>query len=271
MATRRIYPRFFWLLSVVPAGRHKLSCRINNELLFIYLAPVTGRRITEFRHIAKPYRCTPLKPTMQKITVIFFIATLLGCSNNQTNTDKNEAVTSDTTTFVAQPLQIDNGVEEGWGADIRLSIVEKTESDTANIYKALSSYNGQQLGLLVTIPKRKEGNKGFGQGISLRSIGSPSDFLLRTLHKLYKQTVDTTATFAKDINVTYVNLKEFAKAVAVQEGQYTAANEYKLFFEGKSDEDYAEIYLNVNPIDNWIELREKDEEYRPILLRFLRQ
>jgi hypothetical protein len=206
---------------------------------------------------------------MQKITIIFFLATLFSCSYDQTAGSNNSA--SATKNYPVQPLQIDNGEEEGWGADIKLSIVEKSENDTANIYKAVSSYNGQELGLLVSIPKRKEGDKGFGQGISLKSIGTQSDLLLRTLYQLYKQTVDTNATFTKDINVTYVNLKEFAKAVAGQEGQYIAANEYKLFFEGKSDEDYAELYLNVSPTDNWIELREKDEEYRPIVLRFLRQ
>jgi len=208
---------------------------------------------------------------MQKFIIISFLATLFSCSSNQNNADNNKTATSDTITYAVQPLQIDNGEEEGWGADIKLSIVEKSENDTAKIYKAVSSYNGKELGLLISVPKRKEGDKGFGQGISLKSIGTQSDYLLRTLCQLYKQTVDTTATFAKDVNVTYVNLKEFAKAVAGQEGQYTAANEYKLFFEGKSDEDYAELYLNVNPTDNWIELREKDEEYRPIVLRFLRQ
>lgn len=110
------------------------------------------------------------------------------------------------------------------------------------------------------MPKRKEGNKGFGQGISLSSIETPSDSLLRILHRLYKQNSDTTSNFAKGINATYVNLNEFANAVVGQEGQYTAANEYKLFFEGISYEYYAELYLNINPIDNWIELREKDEE-----------
>jgi hypothetical protein len=206
---------------------------------------------------------------MQKITIIFFLAILFSCSNDQTAGNNKSA--SGTKNYTVQPLQIDNGEEEGWGADIKLSIVEKSENDTANIYKAVSSYNGQELGLLVSVPKRKEGNKGFGKGISLKSIGTQSDYLLRTLYQLYKQTVDTNATFTKDINVTYVNLKEFAKAVAGQEEQYIAANEYKLFFEGKNDEDYAELYLNVNPTDNWIELREKDEEYRPIVLRFLRQ
>jgi hypothetical protein len=208
---------------------------------------------------------------MQKITIVFFLATLFGCSNNQSNSDINKDATSSTKTYAVQPLQIDKGEEEGWGADIRLSIVEKSENDTAKIYKAISSYNSQELGLLVSVPKRKEGDKGFGEGISLKSIGTQSDYLLRTLQRLYKQPIDTTTSFTKDINVTYVNLKEFGKAVAGQEGQYTAANEYKLFFEGKSDEDYAELYLNINSTDNWIEIREKDEEYRPIVLRFLRQ
>ncbi|MFP5043090.1 hypothetical protein, partial [Parasediminibacterium sp. JCM 36343] len=214
---------------------------------------------------------TPLNLTMQNISIICFLMTLFGCSNNQADTGNTKNATSATQTYPIKPLQIDKGEEEGWGADIRISIIEKTENDTLNIYKAVSIYNGQELGLLISVPKRKEGAKVFGQGISLKSIGTKSDYLLRTLSRLYKQTVDTTITFAKDINITYVNLKEFAKAVAGQEGQYTSANEYKLFFEGKSDEDYAELYLNVNPTDNWIELREKDEEYRPIVLRFLRQ
>ena len=80
------------------------------------------------------------------------------------------------------------------------------------------------------------------------------------------------ARFVKKIVLNFVNLKEFAKSVTGEEGQpYTTANEYKLFFEGKEDGDYAEIYLNINLNEDWIELAEKDEEYRPILLHFLRQ
>jgi hypothetical protein len=205
---------------------------------------------------------------MQKITIIFFIAVLFSCSNNQATTGNNKPSPMQVTTSAIQPLQIDNS-EEGWGGDINLSIIEKTENDTTHIYKAVSSYEGKELGLLVIVPKRKEGNKGFSQGITLKSIGVPSDNLLRTLSQLYKQTPYNNAAFTNSISVTYVNLKEFAKSVTGQEGQYTVANEYKLFFEGNNDEDYAELYLNINPAGNWIELREKDEECRPAVLRFL--
>ncbi|MEJ0102003.1 MAG: hypothetical protein WDO19_05325 [Bacteroidota bacterium] len=107
---------------------------------------------------------------------------------------------------------------------------------------------GKDLGLLITVPKAKEGSKGFGKGITLKSIGSESDYLLLTLAKLYKQKTDTSLKFASSVSVTYVNLKEFAKSIAGQEGQpYTTANEYKLFFEGSNDEDYAEFYLKYKP------------------------
>jgi hypothetical protein len=203
---------------------------------------------------------------MQQFTIICFLTTLLGCSNCQTNTDN--AGTSDATTYPAKQLQIDNH-EEGWGADIRLSIVAKFENDTANIYKAVSLYGEQELGLLISVPKRKEGGKGFGHGILLKSVGIQSDYLLRTLSQLYNQPSYKTATFINGVSVNYVNLKAFAKAVTGQEGQSTATNQYKLFFEGKSDEEYAELFLNINLVDNWIELSEKDEEFRPKVLSFL--
>ncbi|HYG38624.1 MAG TPA: hypothetical protein VD908_08400 [Cytophagales bacterium] len=198
---------------------------------------------------------------MQRITIIFFIATVFSCSTNQNKT----------TNYPVQPLQIDNGEEEGWGADIQLSIVEKSENDTVKIYKAISSFEGKELGLMIFVPKAKEGDKGFGQGITLKSIGSQSDNLLRVLSQLYKQKADSANRFIKSRSVNYVNLKEFAKSLTGQEGQWTGANEYKLFFEGIGDQEYAELYLNINADENWLELREKDEEYRPIVLNFLRQ
>lgn len=203
---------------------------------------------------------------MHKFTIIYFLATLLGCSNSQTNTDKTG--TSDTTTYPTNPLLIDNS-KESWGADIRLSIVAKFENDTSNIYKAVSIYDEQELGLLISVPKRKEGDKGFGHGILLKSVGIQSDYLLRTLSHLYNQPSYKTANFINGVSVNYVNLKAFAKAVTGKEGQNTATNQYKLFFEGKSDEDYAELFLNINLMDNWIELLEKDKEYRPKVLSFL--
>lgn len=205
---------------------------------------------------------------MQHLLTLLFIGAILSCSDNQKNT--KTPGTSDTITYPVKPLQIDTS-DAGFGADIKLSITEKFENDTANVYKAVSLYNGQELGLLISVPKREKGAKGFGQGFALRSIGTPSDYLLRILSQLYKQPDNGTKTFIKEMTVNYVNLREFAKAVSGQEPQHTETDQYKLFFEGEGDNDYAEIFLNIDLSNNLIEILEKDEEYRSAILRFIKQ
>jgi hypothetical protein len=207
---------------------------------------------------------------MKTIAFASALLLLLSCTNVQTKTD---AATGEApkgrSSFPVQPLQTGIG-EEGWEGDIRLSIVEQWENDTARLYKALSTDEGRKVGLLMSIPKAKEGEKGFGKDIVLSSIGVESDYLLRILAELYKQKVDTTLRFIPSISVSYVNLQEFARAVAGEKGgAYTSPNQYKLFLESEGEEEYAEIYLNINPQEHGLELREKDEEYRPALLQFL--
>ena len=201
--------------------------------------------------------------------------TILSCNNSDNSkttstSDKKQVEKKDT--FPEKELFVDNGDEEGWGADIRLSIISISESDTAKLFTAISTYEGKRLGLLVSVPKKKEGDKGFGSGITLKSIGVESDNLLIVLSKLYKQKVDTTLKFTSSVSVTYVNLDEFAKRLGAEDGgQYKTENQYKLFYEGEKEGDYAEIYLNINRTEHWIELKEKDEEYRPVIIKFLRQ
>ncbi len=198
---------------------------------------------------------------------------VFSCNNSDkapiSNTD---SLKENTETYPSKELIVDNGEEEGWGADIRLSIISVAETDTSKFYTAISTYQGKRLGLLVSIPKKKEGDKGFGSGISLKSIGTESDNLLQTLASLYKLKDDSTLKFTNSISVTYVNLDEFVKSLGAQDGgDYKTQNQYKLFFEGSSEDEFAELYLNISPTEHWIELREKDEEYRPVIINFLKQ
>jgi hypothetical protein len=206
--------------------------------------------------------------------IICFTLTLCSCTNtdnSKNNTGANAKQMEKQDTFPVKELVVDKGEEEGWGGDIRLSIVSASETDTSRNYKAISNYEGKHLGIELSVPKSKEGSKGFSKGIIIKSIGSESDNLLRTLAKLYKQKPDTSLKFVNVISVTYVNLKEFAKSLTGQEGEsYTMASEYKLFFEGKGENDYAELYVNVNPDEHWIEIKEKDDEYRPALIKFFK-
>ncbi|RXK62074.1 hypothetical protein ESA94_03420 [Lacibacter luteus] len=212
---------------------------------------------------------------MTKALITILILTILSCNNSDNSNASSSSDTKQvekTDTFPVKELFVENGDEEGWGADIRLSIISNSETDTSKVFTAISTYEGKRLGLLVSIPKKKEGDKGFASGITLKSIGAESDNLLKVLSKLYKQKVDTTLKFTSSVSVTYVNLDEFAKSLGAEDGgQYKTENQYKLFYEGEKEGDYAEIYLNINPTEHWIELKEKDEEYRPVIIKFLRQ
>jgi len=43
----------------------------------------------------------------------------------------------------------------------------------------------------------------------------------------------------------------------------------KLFFETEDPEDHAELYVNINEKEHWLEIREKDESYRRQIIKFL--
>jgi hypothetical protein len=203
---------------------------------------------------------------MRKILFLALIFLSYNCSNHS---EKNQKPLIHMESFPIKPMVIISEDEEGGGADIRLSITSVSENDTATIYQVVSSWHNKNLGLSLAIPK-KEGEKGFGNGMELKSLGEESDYLLIALANLYGEKPDSAVHFKTSITVNYVNLGGFAKTLGAKDESDTSLAEYKLFFEGKQKDEYAELYLNVNPSGKLIELREKDSEYRPAIINFLK-
>jgi hypothetical protein len=199
------------------------------------------------------------------LTFLVIIIILISCHDqNKTGIQGNELMTVKNDKI--KPLEIDTA-GEGWGADIKLSIIETQLSDSCQTYKAVSSYQEKTLGLIIVIPN-KDKSRGFGQGIVLKSIGVESDQLLQQLAKLYKQKTGPSLKFILSISLSYLNMNEFVKSLGGDAND--RVREYKVFFESQ-DGDEAELFLNVNPSEDWIQLAEKDEEYRPAIIKFLRQ
>jgi len=98
-----------------------------------------------------------------------------------------------------------------------------------------------------------------------------SDFLLHTIARVYGQKIDSQAHFVNSISVHYVNLHSFAKTLGAKDDTNTAQAEYKLFFQGQRDDGYAELYLNVDANARRLEIKEKDIEYRPQIIQFLKK
>lgn len=207
---------------------------------------------------------------MTKFTILPILILFLGCLN-QSNDVKNASNTTTTFTYPIQPLLIDNGEEEGWGADIRLSLTEITSTDSVIIYKAISSHEGKNVGIEVTLPKSKPGSENSPtQILTIKTCGESSDNLLMMLSRLYKFRDDTAKHFISLAKLAFVDLNEFAKAKFGKDAiPHADAKEMKLFFETEDAEDYAELYLNINEKEHWLEIREKDEDYRRQVIKFL--
>lgn len=164
------------------------------------------------------------------------------------------------------PAQNDEGP-----VDVNLSIDHKTERDSSTVYDLKATYKNKPVGFQIEIPNKDSQNKkGFGNGITIKTLGKQSDDFRNALSDIYG--LGTSAKkFTDKVTVAYVDLHQFAKSYTnknIENSPYST--ELKLFFQSdKGDE--AELYLNISNDEKIIEFAEKDEEYRKSLIEFLTQ
>ena len=203
---------------------------------------------------------------MLKPLLIFAWLLVIGCTSNTSKSsgEKKDSIIS--MTYPVKPLQILTEEEEGWGADVRLSIVKVIHQDSVTQYKILSTYNGKEIGFEIIIPA-KLSIKG---ALEFRSTGQNSDEFLHVLSKLYNVKSDSLKYFTKSCKLTGIDLNEFANdKLGAKISIIAGLKEMKLFYEPANENDYAELYLNINENEQWVEVKEKDEEYRKAVLGFL--
>ena len=152
----------------------------------------------------------------------------------------------------------------GFSNNLKLSYTNVSTSDKANTYQVNSTYDNQNLCFEISIPKNGLAT------LNIKSNGKSSDNFLHLLAKVYKQKIDTSVKFVDTITVDCMNLGDYVDSLNKQSnGSYVTKAQYKLFFQGKNEDDYAELYLNINDAEHEIEFDEKDEEYRPIIVKLL--
>jgi len=190
---------------------------------------------------------------------LFFLLFLFSCALNQATTDKSNADSNRSLT--PQPVLLDN--EEGF-ENIKMSFTESSTSDNSITYKVNSTYENKNIGFDLTVP-----TKGSGK-LSIKNNGTNSDNFIYALQKIYKQKNDSASKFVGLITADCISMGDYIDSLNKQsKGNYTTTAQNKLFFQGTKEDDYAELYLNINTSEHWIELKEKDIEYRPVILKLL--
>lgn len=197
---------------------------------------------------------------------------LLSCNNGK-KSEKGIKVREDlgqsSDSLPSKELVIVKDDEEGWGTDIRLSIVKAEKTDTLITYFVSSHYDGRIIGFKMSIPSSPPKNgSDLAQILTFTSIGVASDYFISTLSKLYKQKVDQDIHFISSKGVAFIDLDALAKSqfgnVPVNK---TSAKEMKIFFEAENPDDNAELYININEKEHWVEIKEKDEGYRKQVIK----
>jgi len=198
---------------------------------------------------------------MQKTSFTILLLTILSCSTNQNKAETND-VDADSRNFPIRPLIIESE-DEGWGGDIKLSYTKTLTTDNTVSYEVNSTYKSKEIGFEVSVPK------GSGK-LTIKRMGLGSDNFLHVLADIYKQKMDTASKFVDFITIDCMNMGDYVDSLNKQsDGNYVTTAQYKLFFQGKDEDDYAELFLDVNETNHLIELKEKDEEYRPAIIKLL--
>lgn len=193
-----------------------------------------------------------------------FLSTLFGYG--QSNTKKEES-------NKLKEIEVKYNEEDGF-KDVNLTIVSEEKTNHRHIFVAKGLHNGKVVGLRFEIvsemPAGLDENGLTGDGflknvLEIKSIGDESDAFLKGLSELYgfpanakfKNTISVPTLFS--LNKENVNLDK--------PGFY----HFKAFFEENNDDDYCEIFFNIDSFKRVIELHEKDEEYRKQIIKAFSQ
>jgi hypothetical protein len=193
-----------------------------------------------------------------------FVSAVLSChsgGDSPTPVPLPVARKVDTARFPMQAVVV---VRHDGFVDLRLPYTMLITTDSSKQYLVLGNYNGEQIGFWLLM---KSG--GFGV-IRLTTMGKPSDLFLSVFRQLYGLEAGNMSHFADTVMADCISMGAYVDSLKKNgQGEYEATAMNKLFFEPNDTVWEAECYLNINPGDHWIELKEKDGEYQPKVARDL--
>jgi len=200
-----------------------------------------------------------------RFSIILILLTFVSCHSPQDTQPVNIDIP-------LKPLIIKNEPGSGYGADIRLSIRRTVVTDTSTVYYLESEYENKPVGLMISLPLFRKGKKE-AHLVIFESAGTPSDRLLHLLADLYQQPMDSNARFTASVSAAIINLDDYNSGMQDSTGnRYTAPYQYKLFFDAENVEgDDAEMFLDIDPANAWADLGEKEQDYRPKLIRMFKE
>jgi len=192
-----------------------------------------------------------------------------GCDKQQPHSPQAEGEVQLAKPLSAPP-EVTSEEEEGFHDLVFYVQEHKRLPDGSQSIRGSGTHKGRHLGLEIVLgPTWEAGSLGkdipvvtYRGIVTYRSIGPDSDALVQVLDGLYDTRVGPKA-MGTEIRFTAISLegdpRELAKGLV----------KIKLFFETDKQDDYAELFTNIELAARRLEVREKDPEYRLPLVKAL--
>jgi hypothetical protein len=171
---------------------------------------------------------------------------------------------------LAAPPEVTSEEEEGFH-DLVFYIQDFTRlPDGSQSIRGSGTYKGRQLGLEVVLGATwKAGSLGKDvplvtyQGVvTYRSTGADSDAFIQVLDELYGTKLSPKA-MATETRFTGISLGGDPRDLE------SGPVKMKLFFESDKQDEYAELFTNIQLADRRLEVHEKDPDYRLAVIKAL--
>jgi hypothetical protein len=224
------------------------------------------------KHGTRPHQVTlsagrateRMRKSLATMGFISTLLTLLGIG-------AQPAAAADAKPVLTSPPEVTSETEEGFHDLLLLIEKHKVLPDGGQSLRVSGIHRGKRVALEIVLGSawragslKKDVPLTTYQGrITYRSVGPESDVLLRTLDDLYG-TILSASAMAKETHFTCITLGGDPRELG--KGRVDA----KLFYEAEAEEDYAELFTNIDLAAKRVEIREKDQDYRSPIVRALR-
>ncbi len=168
---------------------------------------------------------------------------------------------------LTKPPEVTAELDEGF-QDLVFWLEEHEEQDNGtHRIRAAGTHKGKKVSFEILLsPKWTSGMTSpitaHTGTVTYRTIGTDSDAFLSALDQLY-ETKLSPKTMTKEVEFNAVSLE--GHPGELEKGPV----KIKLFFEPENPDDYLELYTNIDLQACRVEVREKDMEYRPAVIKAL--
>jgi hypothetical protein len=208
--------------------------------------------------------------TRHLVTAVGIFSFLFGGCSKQSTSSPQPAAHIQPSKPLTAPPEVTSEEEAGFHDLIFYIQEHKRLPDGSQSIRGSGRHKGRPLGFEVVLgPSWQAGSLGkdiplvtYRGIVTYRSTGADSDAFIQVLDELYGAKVGPKA-MGREIQFTGISLEGDPRDLA------KGPVKIKLFFESDKQDDYAELFTNIELGAHRLEVHEKDEEYRSPVIRAL--